>query len=150
MVSGAGGSAALHVLLVDDDPSCLAVLAGAFRRHGFLPIGFTSGLAAWAAIHEVPHLPVVVLNWMLPDLDGHLIARRLREREPTAVIAVMVGRGFLPEARERLDIRADYILTKPFPKAGIDHQVRRIAHIARRRLAAASRPAGSTASLLIG
>jgi two-component system OmpR family response regulator len=116
-----------HVLIADDDPSCLAILTDAFHREGFATSGCLSGAEAWAAIEEHPRLSIAVLNWMLPDLDGLWIARRMRQQGSPALIAMMIGRWCLSEAGARLDLQADYILPKPFPADGIDHQVQRIA-----------------------
>jgi DNA-binding response OmpR family regulator len=128
-----GTSSAPHALLADDDPSCLAMLTDAFHHWGLLTSCYSSGSEAWAAIEGRPRLSVAVVNWMLPDLDGHWIARWMRELKSSTLVAVMIGRTCLPEAMTRMDLRADYILTKPFPPEGIDGQVQRIVQLARRR-----------------
>lgn len=131
--SGRGvGSQPPWVLIADDDPSCLAALEKAFRIQGFRVIGCSDGRQAWAAVLKHPYISLAVLNWMLPDLDGYEICRRLKRHRPAIVPVLMVGQSFLRDAWTQMDLQARYVLAKPFPKTGIDHAISRIAQAAHR------------------
>lgn len=121
------GLKAPWVLIADDDPSCLAALERAFRIQGFCPIGCSDGREAWAVLVKHPYISMAVLNWMLPNLDGHEICRRLKRYKPAIVSVLMVGEGFLSDAWTQMDLQARHILTKPFPETGIDQTISRIA-----------------------
>ena len=67
----------IRVLVVDDEPNIVRLLAMALRYEGFAVETAADGRSALAAVRRFgPH--VVVLDVMLPDLDGFEIARRLR------------------------------------------------------------------------
>ena len=129
--SGLGtGSHQPWALIADDDPSCLAALEKAFRIQDFRAIGCSDGRQAWAEILKHPYISLVVMNWMLPNLDGHEICRRLKRHRPAIIPVLMVGRSFLRSAWPLMDLQARYVLTKPFPKPGIDHTIGKIANAA--------------------
>ena len=68
-----------RILVVDDEPSIVDAVATALRYEGFEVREEGTGRAAIAAVADFdPDL--VVLDWMLPDLDGIEVGRRLRER----------------------------------------------------------------------
>jgi DNA-binding response OmpR family regulator len=131
--SGAAGLQTAEVLIADDDPSCLAALERAFRIQGLRTISCRDGRDAWAAIRGNPYISLVVLNWMLPQLDGHSICRLLRKHRPAVASVLMVGQSFLREAWTALDLQTRYVLTKPFPKSGLDRTVASIVLDAFRR-----------------
>ena len=67
----------IRVLVVDDEPNIVQLLAMALRYEGFVVETASDARSALAAVRRFgPH--VVVLDVMLPDLDGFEIARRLR------------------------------------------------------------------------
>jgi DNA-binding response OmpR family regulator len=66
---------------------------------------------------------LAVLNWMMPGMDGHRICRRLYEQKSTVVPVLMIGRSFLNEAWSTLDLRAQYVVSKPFSQAEINEQI---------------------------
>src|SRR3984957_3878416 len=66
-----------RVLVVDDEPSIVDAVATALRYEGFDVDEATTGRGALAAVADVePDL--IVLDWMLPDLEGIEVGRRLR------------------------------------------------------------------------
>jgi len=118
-----GGFSPPHVLIADDDPACLIKLEKAFHRQGFQTVSCTDGREAWMAIQQRPNVVLAVLNWMMPGMDGHMICRRLHERQSTVVPVLMIGRSFLHEAWTRLYLRTQYVLAKPFSETEINRQV---------------------------
>ncbi len=142
-VPGAGGgpgildsmSEEIRVLLVDDDPAMLRLLQVNFRLEGFAVE--TASRGDEAVEHALASPPdALVLDVMMPGLDGYQVAARLRE-EPTlaGVPIVFLTARVMEEDRAQGEAigNADY-LTKPFDPAELIATVRR-------RVAAGSDPA---------
>jgi DNA-binding response OmpR family regulator len=113
-----------RVVIVDDDPVCVAALERAFGRQGLQTISFEDGTKAWQGIQASPDVSLAVVNWMLPGLDGHRICQWLAQQRPDVTTVLLVSRRFLLEAWAKLRVRADYVLAKPLPQVGLDEQVR--------------------------
>jgi two-component system OmpR family response regulator len=92
-------------------------MAGLLRRglqeEGYaVDIAPTGSEAVWAAT-EIPY-DAIVLDVMLPDLDGFTVSRRLREAGRWAPILMLTARDAVPDRIAGLDAGADDYLTKPF------------------------------------
>jgi two-component system alkaline phosphatase synthesis response regulator PhoP len=74
-----GESGLPTVLIVDDEPSILKLVAYHFEKSGFRTETSTDGADAYARIRSEPdRYDLVVLDWMLPGLDGLDVCKRLR------------------------------------------------------------------------
>lgn len=105
-----------RVLVVDDEPSLVDAVATSFRYEGFDVTEATTGHAALAAARQSdPQL--VILDVMLPDLDGFEIARRLRAEGISTPILFLTARDTLEDKAEGFEAGADDYLTKPFSLA---------------------------------
>ncbi|WP_326714416.1 MULTISPECIES: response regulator transcription factor [unclassified Streptomyces] len=127
-----------RVLVVDDDPTVAEVVAGYLDRAGYDVVRAADGPAALdrAAAHG-PDL--VVLDLMLPGMDGLEVCRRLRARGPVPVI-MLTARGDEDERILGLEVGADDYVTKPFSPREL---VLRVESVLRRaRAATAPKPAG--------
>lgn len=100
------------ILLVDDEPSLLAVLGPVLETAGYSVITATSGHTALAAIHE-DEPQVVLLDLGLPDVDGNEVIRDLRSDSSIPVI-VISARHHESEKIAALDNGADDYVSKPF------------------------------------
>jgi two-component system OmpR family response regulator len=101
-----------RVLVVDDEPSISDAVATALRYEGFETREVATGRAADRAIADFePDL--VVLDVMLPDLDGFKLARRLRERGDRVPVIFLTAKDSTEDKVEGLSIGDDYV-TKPF------------------------------------
>jgi two-component system response regulator ResD len=101
-----------RVLVVEDDPTVAEVVGGYLRRAGFEVDTASDGHAALAA--ATPELPdLVVLDLMLPGIDGLEVCRRLRRRGPVPVI-MLTALGEESERVVGLEVGADDYVTKPF------------------------------------
>ncbi|MFJ9036918.1 response regulator transcription factor [Streptomyces sp. NPDC102406] len=106
------GSAAARVLVVDDDPTVAEVVAGYLDRAGYAVDRADDGPAALA--RAAAHRPdLVVLDLMLPGMDGLEVCRRLRARGPVPVI-MLTARGDEDDRILGLEVGADDYVTKPF------------------------------------
>ncbi|MGX9922618.1 response regulator [Streptomyces sp. NPDC002248] len=101
-----------HVLVVDDDPTVAEVVAGYLLRAGCTVDRAGDGPSALARAHT--HRPdLVVLDLMLPGMDGLEVCRRMRERHPVPVI-MLTARGDEDDRILGLERGADDYVTKPF------------------------------------
>ena len=100
---------------VEDDASIRDIEVYALRSTGFEATGFEDGMSFWQALqNEVPEL--VVLDVMLPGLDGIELLRRMRASDAFSQIPVVMAtaKGAEYDKIQGLDLGADYYLTKPF------------------------------------
>lgn len=100
---------------VEDDASIRDIEVYALRSAGFDTRGFADGASFWAALQEeTPEL--VVLDVMLPEIDGMELLRRMKaSRELKSVAVVMAtAKGAEYDKIQGLDLGADYYLAKPF------------------------------------
>jgi DNA-binding response OmpR family regulator len=102
-----------RVAVVDDEPSLRRTLEVALRREGFAVDLHADGLAAWRAFEAA--LPdVVVLDILLPRLDGLELLRRLRARSRELPILMLTSKGEEFDRVLGLEMGADDYLGKPF------------------------------------
>ena len=112
------------ILVVDDDPKIVALVRAYLERERFSVITATDGPAAVRAIEEsAPRL--VVLDMMLPGLDGLAVIRRARALGETPIL-VLSARGSTGDRILGLSEGADDYLAKPFSPAELVVRVRTI------------------------
>ncbi|MEU9136284.1 response regulator transcription factor [Streptomyces sp. NPDC048404] len=105
-------AAATRVLVVDDDPTVAEVVSGYLERAGYLVDRAADGAVALA--RAAAHRPdLVVLDLMLPGIDGLEVCRRLRAQGPVPVI-MLTARGDEDDRILGLEVGADDYVTKPF------------------------------------
>ena len=100
---------------VEDDASIRDIEVYALCSTGFEATGFEDGVSFWQALQaETPEL--VVLDVMLPGLDGIELLRRMRASDTFSQIPVVMAtaKGAEYDKIQGLDLGADYYLTKPF------------------------------------
>ena len=116
---------AQRILVVDDEPSIVDAVATALRYEGFEVEEATGGREALKAVAErEPDL--VVLDWMLPDLEGIEVGRRLRERGFKSAILFLTAKDAVENKIEALRAGGDDYVTKPFSLAEIVARVQAI------------------------
>jgi DNA-binding response OmpR family regulator len=118
---GIGGA---RILVVDDDPALSDVVGRYLERDGFEVLFAGDGESGLAlALTALPDL--VVLDLMLPKLDGIEVCRRLREVAPIAVV-MLTARGEEEDRIAGLRIGADDYVTKPFSPGELVARVRAV------------------------
>jgi DNA-binding response OmpR family regulator len=124
-----------RILVVDDDPTVTEVVVRYLEHDGFAVDAVANGLDAVAHADEaMPAL--VVLDIMLPGLDGLEVCRQLRERAPVPVI-MLTARGDEQDRVMGLELGADDYLGKPFSPRELLARVRAVLRRAAVPLAAA-------------
>jgi DNA-binding response OmpR family regulator len=117
-------SAAQSVLVVDDDPGVLDVVAFMLRREGFEVDEEKDGTAALAAARERGY-DIVILDVMLPGMSGTDVCRELRS-ESDVPILMLTARDAEVDRVLGLELGADDYVTKPFSSAELLSRVRAI------------------------
>lgn len=110
------------ILVVDDEPSIIDVVTAYLKREGFLVATAADGPAALAAARRV-RPALVVLDLMLPDLDGIEVCRRLRAESDVPII-MLTARAEEADKLVGLAIGADDYMTKPFSARELVARVR--------------------------
>jgi two-component system, OmpR family, response regulator len=106
----------MRVLLVEDEPKMAGLIARGLRKEGMSPdIAPTGEEALWMA--EATDYEAVILDLMLPGIDGFEVCRRLRERGVSSPILILSARGAVTDRIAGLDGGADDYLIKPFSYA---------------------------------
>jgi two-component system KDP operon response regulator KdpE len=101
-----------RVLVVDDEPSILRVVATNLRAHGFEALSAASGNAALTVI-ETQQPDCIVLDLGLPDVSGLEVLRRLRTWTTTPVV-ILTAVDDQRDKATALELGADDYVTKPF------------------------------------
>lgn len=101
-----------QVLIIEDDQDTLELLETALRNEGFECVTTTHGQEGLALVRtQAPHL--VVLDLMLPDMDGFDVCRQIRQHSIVPIIMV-TGRDDLIDRVVGFEVGADEYLVKPF------------------------------------
>lgn len=103
------------VLIADDDPDILLLISLTLERDGYDVMVARDGLTAYeAAVERLPHL--VVLDMMMPGIDGCEVARRLRANDSTKDVPIVIVTAFAEESQAAmaLEAGADAYVKKPF------------------------------------
>jgi two-component system OmpR family response regulator len=114
-----------RILVVDDEPSIVDAVSTALRYEGFEVEEAATGRAALAALPRFePDL--VVLDWMLPDVQGIEVGRRLREQGFKTAILFLTAKDAVENKVEALRAGGDDYVTKPFSLAEVVARVQAI------------------------
>jgi two-component system OmpR family response regulator len=125
-----------RLLVVEDDPNILELLSASLRFAGFEVATATSGSDAVTSAHaRRPDL--VVLDVMLPDLDGFEVIRRLRDGGVHTPVVFLTARDATDDKIRGLTLGGDDYVTKPFSLEELTARIRAVL----RRTAGAGEPA---------
>jgi len=106
----------MRILIAEDDVTSRAVLAGVLKKSGHEVVETVNGAAAWDALRQPDAARLVILDWMMPDMDGPEVVRRVRaqhtDRPP--YIIMLTTRGEKADIVAGLDAGASDYLAKPF------------------------------------
>lgn len=116
---------AARILVVDDEASLVDAVATALRYEGFDVVEATTGRSGLTAAQE-SSLDLIVLDVMLPDIDGFGVARRLREDGVSTPVLFLTARDSLDDKATGFAAGADDYLTKPFSLAELVMRVKAI------------------------
>jgi two-component system, OmpR family, response regulator len=125
-----------RLLVVEDDPNILELLSASLRLAGFEVATAADG---WEALRAAQrhHPDLVVLDVMLPDLDGFDVARRLRTGDARTPVLFLTARDATQDKVRGLTLGGDDYVTKPF---SLEEVLARIRAVLRRVRSAAPPP----------
>ncbi len=121
-----------RILVVDDTPSNVKLLADVLGARGYAVLTAASGAAALETIKREPP-DLVLLDVMMPGMSGYEVCRTLREDPATAMLPVVMVTALDPgqERVKGIDAGADDFLTKPVNQAEVLARVRSLLRIKR-------------------
>ena len=131
----------MQVLIAEDDPMSRRLLEGTLHKWGYDVLSVTDGRAAWDVLASPDSPCLAVLDWMIPEIDGLELCRRVRQAQPGKPYVYLI---LLTSRTERSDMiagmnaGADDYITKPFDAAELHvrlHAAGRILDLQSRLLA---------------
>ena len=125
MTSRNNGEPQQRILVVDDEPSIVDAVATALRYEGYEVDEAGSGRQALAVVAE-QEPDLIVLDWMLPDLEGIEVGRRLRAQGFKSAVLFLTAKDATENKVEALRAGGDDYVTKPFSLAEVVARVQAI------------------------
>jgi two-component system OmpR family response regulator len=102
-----------RLLVVDDEPTILELLSGSLRFAGFDVVTAASGAEA-LRVSAAVRPDLILLDVMMPDVDGFEVIRRIRSGGPRVPVIFLTARGTVHERVTGLVLGGDDYITKPF------------------------------------
>lgn len=106
----------MRILIAEDDFTSRSMLAAVLKKFGFEPVETADGSRAWEALQQPDAPRLVILDWMMPNMDGMEVLRRVRalpgDRPP--YIIMLTAKTEKSEIIAGLDAGANDYLIKPF------------------------------------
>ncbi|HVB59114.1 MAG TPA: response regulator transcription factor [Candidatus Acidoferrales bacterium] len=135
----------MRVLIIEDDRAMACLLQKGLGEESHVVSVAPDGRIG-LELAESYQFDVIVLDWMLPRMDGLEVARRLRKVRNKTPILMLTARDAVPDIVKGLDVGADDYLTKPFSFAEF---LARIRALGRRPSTAVSAPRLEAADLVL-
>lgn len=104
------------VLVVDDDQKLLKMLQRTLMYENLSVLTAVNGAEALAIVHN-QHPDLIILDWMMPKMDGLEMVRRLRDKENQTMVLMLTARDAIENRVDGLESGADDYLVKPFAPA---------------------------------
>jgi DNA-binding response OmpR family regulator len=111
-----------RILVIDDDPAMARMIAVTLRVEGYAVAVAHDGSAALEALDESP-ADAIILDLMMPVMDGRTFYRELRARPDDTPVLVLSAHGAHSAARE---MGAEDYLAKPFQPPELAEKIRRL------------------------
>jgi two-component system NtrC family sensor kinase len=107
----------MHVLIAEDEPVSRRLLESHLQKWGYQVAAAPNGAEAWR-LFEGGTFPIVITDWMMPELDGLELVRRVRgcPRQTYVYAILLTARSQKEDLVEGMDAGADDFLTKPFDR----------------------------------
>jgi two-component system OmpR family response regulator len=145
----ADGDQIPKVLVVDDEPNIRELVQVALKFYGFaVTLGATGEEALAQAASEKPDL--IVLDVMLPDIEGFEVCRRLRSNGDDVPVIFLTARDTTSDTVTGLTLGGDDYITKPFSVDALVARARAVLRRTARQAGTDPRTTGSGSALRVG
>ncbi|UXY10617.1 response regulator transcription factor [Kosakonia sp. ML.JS2a] len=134
------------ILVVDDDTAVCALLEDVLKEHVFTVYVCHNGLDALALAGEKPDIALVLLDMMLPDINGLRVLQQLQKQRPELPVVMLTGLGSESDVVVGLEMGADDYIGKPFNARVLVARVKAV--LRRTGVLAAETPAAKSAGFL--
>jgi two-component system cell cycle response regulator len=114
------------ILVAEDDPIFRRLLQSRLQNWGYHVITAKDGAEAWELLQQAETPDLLILDWMMPGLDGLELCRRIRnkERDRYQYILLLTGKDEKQDVVNGLNSGADDYLTKPFDIGELEARLR--------------------------
>ena len=108
----------MRILIADDDLTSRTVLSGVLTKEGHEVTATVNGAEAWKALQQPDAPALVILDWMMPEMDGPEVVRRVRTLQTNRppYIIMLTTRGDKADIITGLDAGANDYVSKPFDR----------------------------------
>jgi len=106
----------LKILVAEDDPVARRLVDRVVTEDGYEPLHVEDGRAAWEALQDEKGPKLAIMDWVMPEMDGLEVCRKLREVKgrPYVYVLLLTSKGESKDIVAGMDAGADDYLTKPF------------------------------------
>jgi len=106
----------MRILIAEDDFTSRTVLAGVLTKNGYDVVITVDGVEAWNALRQSDAPKMAILDWMMPNMDGLEVVRRVRtqQTERLPYLIMLTTKGEKTDIIAGLEAGANDYLTKPF------------------------------------
>jgi sigma-B regulation protein RsbU (phosphoserine phosphatase) len=106
----------MKILIAEDDPISRCLLEASLAKWKYEVVVAVNGAEAWQALQVDKPPQLAILDWMMPELDGPTVCRKLRELKPrdATYVILLTARTEKADIVAGLEAGADDYLTKPF------------------------------------
>ncbi len=115
----------MRILIAEDDFTSRTILAAVLKKQGHEVVAMVNGAEAWEAMQQSGAPKLAILDWMMPEMDGIEVCRRVRtlETEEQPYIIMLTSRGEKGDIIAGLDAGANDYLAKPFDEGELRARV---------------------------
>ena len=106
----------MRILIAEDDLTARILLVGILKKWGYDVTAVKDGLAAWEVLQQTDAPKLVILDWIMPEMDGVEVIRRARAEliEQSPYIILLTSKDEKSDIITGLDIGANDYVRKPF------------------------------------
>jgi len=116
----------MNILIADDEPVSRRILQGLLAKWGYTVVSVEDGNAAWELLKTSEAPRIVLLDWMMPGMNGVEVCRELRRQRPApyTYVLLLTAKDAKESVVEGLESGADDYLTKPFNPQELKARIR--------------------------
>ena len=109
----------MRILIAEDDFTSRSILTAILTKQGHTVTAAVNGAEAWEAMQQSDAPRLAILDWMMPEMDGIEVCRRIRamKTDQPPYLLMLTTKGFKGDIVEGLEAGADDYLSKPYDNA---------------------------------